>query len=163
MKPREPRLNVMIKARVRAGASWNDAMILNMSSKGLLVRSERPPSRGSFLEIRRGHHVIVARVIWSGADRFGVQSQDPVPAAQLIRDPDAAPVRSKPAGGAVPERRAAARPTEVRHESSRHKSRAAQFSAIALTCGLAALLIATAVAEVVARPLGAAGQALAAN
>lgn len=163
MRPREPRLNVMIKARVRAGASWNDALILNMSSKGLLVRSSQAVNRGAYLEIRRGPHVIVARVVWSGSDRFGVQTQDPVPAADLIRDPDGAAVRPKPDEAGAQDRRLAPRPPAVRHEKSRQRGRAMEFAAIALVCAVAALLIGSAVAEVVAKPLGAAQAALASD
>lgn len=64
LKPREPRRNVMIKARMRVGPSWSDALILNLSSKGLMVRSDRPPSRGSYLEIRRGPYSSL--LAWSG-------------------------------------------------------------------------------------------------
>ena len=163
LKPREPRLNVMIKARVRAGASWNDALILNMSSKGLLVRSSQMVNRGSYLEIRRGPHVIVARVIWSASDRFGLQTQDPVPAADLIRDPDGVDPRKKPVGEGLQDRRSVPRPLEVRHESSRQRGRAMELLAVSLVCGIVALMIANAIAEVVAKPLEAAQAALASN
>jgi hypothetical protein len=153
----------MIKARVRAGESWNDALILNMSTRGLLVRSDRPASRGSYLEIRRGPYVIVARVVWSSADRFGVQTQDPVPAAALIRDPDGARATAVPAETKPVERRSVPRLAEVSHETSRQKARIAEFAAIALACCLVALLIGNALFEVVARPLRAAEHSLAAN
>lgn len=81
----------MIKARLRDGALWSDALIINMSSRGLLVRSDQSPNRGSYLEIRRGPYVIVARVVWANADRFGVQTQDIVPSERLMTDPTAAP------------------------------------------------------------------------
>lgn len=151
----------MIKARVRAGASWEDALILNMSSKGLLVRSNRSVNRGSYLEIRRGPHVIVARVIWSGAGRFGVQTQDPVPAADLIRDPDGAAARPKAVLGENPDRRFAPRSSEARHEKSRQGGRAMEFMALALACGLIAVLIGNTVSDVFAAPLDAAQAALA--
>jgi hypothetical protein len=63
----------------------------------------------------------------------------------------------------VSKRRAAPRPLQVRHERSRQKARSAEFAAIGMACGLAAFLIANAVAEVVAKPLEVAEQALAAN
>jgi hypothetical protein len=153
----------MIGARMRAGASWSEAFILNMSSKGLLVRSDQSPSRGSYLEICRGHHVIVARVVWSGSGRFGVQTQDPVPAASLIRNPDAlAP--AKPSAANLEDRREASRPPpQVRHEGSRQKARVAEFMAVALLCGLAALLIAGTLGNFMAAPLDAVQAALAAK
>lgn len=153
----------MITARLRAGASWSDALILNMSNRGLLVRSEQSPSRGSYLEICRGSHVIIARVIWSRSDRFGVQTQDPVPAASLIRDPDAI-ASAEPGIDKIGERRAASRPSLlVRHEGSRQKARVGEFVAVGLVCGLVAILIGGTVANFVAAPLGAAHAALAAK
>ena len=153
----------MIDARVRVGASWSDALILNMSSKGLLVRSNQSVARGSYLEIRRGGHVIVARVIWSNSGRFGVQAQDPVPTASLVRDSDDASIRPKPGAAGVQERRAAPRPTQARHERSRHLARATEFAAIVLACGFLAVFAGNLIIEVVAKPLGAAQEALAAN
>lgn len=163
LKPREPRLNVMIDARVRVGASWSDALILNMSSKGLLVRSSQSVDRGSYLEIRRGCHVIVARVVWSNSGRFGVQTQDLVPTASLVRDSGDASIPAKQPAARVRERRAAPRPSETRHERSRHQARAMEFAAIVLACGFLAVFAENLMIEVMAMPLGAVQAALAAN
>ena len=163
LKPREPRRNVMIKARMRVGPSWSDALILNLSSKGLMVRSDRPPSRGSYLEIRRGPYVIVARVVWSASGRFGVQTQDPIPADDLISDPDGASAPLSSAASAFTERRRALRPAEVRHEASRQRARAAEFVAVTIACGLIAFAAADTVAEVVSRPLSEVKAALSAQ
>ena len=150
----------MIQARMRDGALWSDALILNMSSRGLLVHSDQSPNRGSYLEIRRGAYVIVARVVWSTAGRFGVQTQDMVPAERLISDPDAAAASASPPTARQQERRAAPRSTENRHDRSRQKARAFEFAAISLFCALVAILIGSAMAEVVAKPLHAAQTAL---
>lgn len=159
LKYREPRLNVMISARMRAGASWNDACILNLSSRGMLVRAPAAPSRGSYLEIRRGHHVIVARVVWADADRFGVQTQDPIPTASLVRDLEG-PGPATAAAPAVVDRRAVPRSSASRHEVSRWRSRAMEFGTIAIVAGAGAMLVLGAVVEFFARPLAAAGSAL---
>lgn len=153
----------MIQARMRSGAAWSDALILNVSSKGLLVRSDQAPNRGTFLEIRRGPYVIVARVVWSEPGRFGVQTQDPVPTQGLIQDSGGAEVPRPPAVTRASERRASTRAAEVRHESSRQKGRAAEFAVIAFGCALAAVLIGGAIAEVAAKPMDAVQAALAAR
>ena len=163
MKPREPRRKVMIQARMRSGALWSDALILNMSSRGLLVRSDHPPNRGSYLEIRRGGYVMVARVVWSNAGRFGVQTQDVVPAERLISDPDGAALPASSSAINQMERRAAPRAAQVRHDSSRQKARAIEFAAISLTCAFVAIPIGIAMIEVLAKPLRAAQTALAAR
>jgi hypothetical protein len=161
VKLREPRRNVMIQARVRDGVQWSDALILNMSSRGLLVRSDKSPNRGSYLEIRRGAYVIVARVVWSNAGRFGVQTQDMVPAERLISDPDATAAAASPRSlVGQQERRAAPRSTEARHGASRQKARLFEFAAVSFVCALVAILVGSAMVEVVAKPLHAAQTAL---
>ena len=153
MKPREARRKVMIQARMRDGALWSDALILNVSSRGLLIRSDQPPSRGSYLEIRRGGYVMVARVVWSNAGRIGVQTQDVISAECLISDPVGAAIPASSSATNQVERRAAPRATQVRHDSSREKARAIEFAAISLTCAGVAILIGIAMIEVVAKPV----------
>lgn len=162
MKPREQRRSVMINARMRSGASWSDALILNLSTRGMMVRSDRPPGPGSYLEIRRGPYVIVARVVWSRSGQFGVQTQDPVPADGLIRAPDAVAAPAHGARGGGPERRSAPRSLD-RHGSSRQQARLGQFGALTLAAALGALLLAGSVADLVAGPLGLVQAALAAR
>ena len=157
LRPREPRRKVMIKARMRAGSSWSDACILNMSSRGMLVHAPSAPSRGSYLELRRGDYVIVARVVWANDNRFGVQTQDVVPADDLIRNPDVAVQSINPQPSGFVERRAAPR---RRHEASRWRARAFEFCTFALLGGIAATLMLGAVGEILAHPLEAVETAL---
>ena len=135
---------------MRAGATWSDACILNMSSHGMLVHAPSAPSRGSYLEIRRGGFVIVARVVWANDNRFGVQTQDVVPADDMVRNPDGA-VRtpSRDATGFV-ERRAIPRQS---HEASRWRARALEFGTFVLMGGIAAMLTLSTMGELLARPL----------
>jgi hypothetical protein len=158
MKLREPRRKVMIKARMRAAAGWADACILNLSKSGMLVRAQQAPSRGSYLEIRRGSHVIVARVVWASEDKFGVVAQEPIPADELVRDPDGA--TAKPANGNFVERRTSARPPERRHEQSRFRGRILEFATFATFGALMATFLFGEVGEVLARPMTAVRTAL---
>jgi hypothetical protein len=160
VKPREPRLNVMIQARVRVGASWNDACILNLSTRGMMVRAPAAPDRGSYLEIRRGAHVIVARVIWSNADRFGVQTQDPIPAADIIRGTSDASTTPDPGNVGLAERRASRRPAVPTSEASRWRGMAMEFATFGFLGGIGALLILSAVTELFGGPLAALETAL---
>ena len=143
----------MIWARVRAGASWSDACILNLSSRGMLVRASKAPSLGSYLEIRRGAHVMVARVVWTEADRFGVRTQDSFSPVDLIRHPEGIGAQANlSAPGA--ERRAVHRPAPAaRHDSSRWRGRAVEFGTFALVGMVAATLGLGAIDALLARPL----------
>ena len=127
MRNREARKPVMIVARMRVGARWLDARILNISSRGLMLHADDPPPLGSYLELRRGAHTIVARVMWSGDERVGVMSQDAICADELIRD--LPPTSGAQAGE---ERRAAPRTTVTAHEASRWHGRSMKFAAVAL-------------------------------
>ena len=129
MKQREPRRSVMISARMRDGDCWSDANILNVSSKGLLLHSSKPPSRGAYIEVRRGNYVIVARVVWTDANRFGVRAQDKLSFDCLVADKPQAKRPANDTGGMV-ERRANPRSEalEWRHTQWQDRSRSIQFA-----------------------------------
>lgn len=130
MKPREPRHKVLVRARMKAGPEWHDTCILNISSRGMLLQAADPPVRGSYLEIRRGALVIVARVMWCKHHCFGVKSQDALPVDAIVRDIEV-PVVGE--GVRVGERRTAARPMLPTATCSRHQGRMVEYGfAIAL-------------------------------
>jgi hypothetical protein len=74
----------MMPARLRHGASWSDACILNISSGGLMIHTGRTMSHGTTVEIRRGDHVIVARVVWRDGARAGLQAEERVPVEEIV-------------------------------------------------------------------------------
>ncbi|QNN64138.1 hypothetical protein H9L12_07015 [Sphingomonas rhizophila] len=152
MKAREERRKVLIRARMRAPDGWHDACILNVSSRGLMVQAAQPAERGTYLEIRRGAHVIVGRVVWSGKHRLGLPAQDRLPVEALISDPDAAV--ATPAGrSADGERRRSPRPAGRAHEGNRQWAGVMEFASIALAGAFAASLAYAAIGEALARPI----------
>lgn len=155
MHAREQRRSVLIPARLRVGARWIDARILNISSRGLMLHTGDPPPRGSYLEVRRGGHTIVARVMWAEDGKLGVRSQDVIAAEALIRDLD-------PVGTSFPvvERRAAPRSRDSAHETSRWRGRSVEFIAIAMFGAVLGAAAFDTVAALFARPLAAVGEAL---
>lgn len=144
---------------MRSGTSWSDACILNLSSRGMLVKTPVAPSRGSYLEIRRGPYVIIARVVWANADRFGVQTQDLVPAEELINQHGQPATAAGPSGSGFAERRAVARHSTL-HEASRWRARAVEFGAFAFLGAAGATVALGAVGELLASPLAAVETAL---
>lgn len=74
----------MLPARVRAGAQWSDACILNISSRGLMIQSGRAGPEGSVLELRRGNYVFTARVVWRDGARAGLQSDERLPVEEIL-------------------------------------------------------------------------------
>jgi len=134
---------VLIPARLKQDAGWFDICIRDISAKGLLVQGASPPRRGSYVEIRRGAHVIVAKVAWAKDQQFGLTTQDIVPVDALIHRPDAAAFgRSQtPSNDVQPERRAAPRvSSEQAAARSRHISAVIQYGfaiVFALACAVA--------------------------
>lgn len=156
MKPREPRRRVMIRARMRSGARWGDVAILDISSRGMLIHAPETPPRGAYLEVRRGSHAIIARVVWTNDQRFGVCTQDRLSIEAIIREPDwSASDARQPAQTPAPvERRSVKRrPAGERHERSRIMARAAEFACLAIAGASAALVAFSIVEENFRRPL----------
>lgn len=102
MKAREPRRKVVVPARLNAGPKWVDAVILNVSSRGMLVRSDTPMAVGTYVDLRRGRQVIIGRAVWIDGNQFGVLAQDRIDIEALLGELS----RPSSADGPRPERRA---------------------------------------------------------
>ena len=150
MKPRENRQKVMIKARMLSDASWHDICILNCSLHGLGIQAAKAPPRGSYVEVRRGHLTIVARVAWSKGHRAGLRSQDPIFVSALASSTDRAPPRPN---RDFTERRLQPRPAIPSHSDRRLQGRAMEFACFAIVALAVGLAGASAVSEALARPL----------
>lgn len=131
MKAREERQKVMIVARMRSSASWQDVCILNLSMRGLGIQAPQVPPAGSYVEICRGHQVIIARVAWAKGHRAGLRAQDPIWIQGLLGDPSAVNERQPAAAEPFVERRRVPR-TAQKHEDSRLAGRAMEFTFVAL-------------------------------
>lgn len=159
MKPREDRRKVMLSARMRSGASWHDACILNMSSRGLMLQTSARTERGAYLEVRRGPHVIVARVIWTGQQRVGLKAQDRLSVDAIVTEQATASAGPD----ALVERRTAPRPRQDPEVRSRQLSRMMQAVTLG-GLGIAAAVIAVAgIQEALGSSVGRVGAALAAS
>lgn len=157
---------MLIGARMRVGARWGDVRILNISSRGLLIQSAEAPPRGSYLEVRRGMHTIVGRVVWAGDERFGVQTQDPLSIEAIIREPDRSGREfAEPGEEDAPfDRRAQQqrrRSTEQRLERSKVIGRSAEFVCVGLVGLAAALTGYAALEQAFAKPMSQVTAALA--
>lgn len=90
MKPREPRRKLVVGARMRLDGRWADVRILDASSRGFLIATVDTPNRGTYIELARGPARYVARVMWQGNGRCGVQTQDRVCVGALLKPPECA-------------------------------------------------------------------------
>jgi hypothetical protein len=143
-----------VPARLRHGASWSDACILNVSSRGLMIHTGRPVIRGSEVEIRRGDHVIVARVMWREGAKAGLKAEERVPVEDIVTLGQSPQYQLTAATG---ERRKHPRP----EDRSRLHARAIQFVGVlvigASLAGAGLLMV----EQAFARPLAVVSAALA--
>ncbi len=136
MKAREPRLTCVVKARMRLDGIWSDVCIRNISSRGMLVQAASAPPRGTYVELYRGRHVVVARVAWSKEHRFGIRTQDRLNVEAILGEPDlsAANYKEKLKDEPSFERRSSPRVSQAdlrwRAERSRFSSRALEFACL---------------------------------
>lgn len=132
-RPRELRRRVVLPARLRNGAQWSDACILNISSRGLMIRSGRAAPEGTRVELRRGDHVIIARVVWRDGARSGLAVDERLPVEDIMSVGQSNALQLVASDGALVERRG--RPRQ-KHNDARLRGRAVEFfgvGAIGLT------------------------------
>jgi len=152
VKPREERQKVMIKARMRSGVWWHDVCILNLSVHGVGIQAAEPPVRGTYVEIRRGSQVIVARVAWAKGHRAGLRSQDAIFIQAVVNDIGSAASAPRLIGGTPIERRSAPR-TASQQDSSRLVGRAMEFACFGLVAAALAVTAFSSVEQALANPL----------
>lgn len=161
MRPREQRQKVLIRARMKTDAGWHDACIVDLSKRGAGLQAATAPKRGDYVEIRRGLHVIVARVVWSRGHRFGVAAQDDLPVASIANDraPVAKAQELENARDAV-ERRRLPRSYAEKAEDSRRAGQRMQYVFAAVMGMIAATIAGAEVRQALASPLGEVADAL---
>jgi hypothetical protein len=106
-----------------------------------MIHSGRAAPKGSVVELRRGEHVIVARVVWRDGARVGLKSDDRLPVEDIMSLTQCQSLRLVADGGAHVERR---RRPRAASGDSRLRGRAYEFVgigviALALTLGVWAM------------------------
>lgn len=146
----------MLPARMRNGLGWDDACILNISSRGLMIYSKCAVEPGSKVEIHRGAHLVTARVVWRNNHRMGLCSPEPLPVEAIISSDTAEASIPPSAGRAQVERRK--RPRDP--ERSSHRSRAIEFMSLVLVGSVFAGGVAVHAQQALTKPLAAVKAAL---
>jgi hypothetical protein len=154
-RPRELRRRVVLRARIRHGAAWSDACILNLSSRGLLIHTRRPAPAGTEIELRRGEHMIVARVMWRDGSKAGLQADDRLPVEDIMTFGQSQALQLT-AGGEPFERRVQPR----LEDPHRWRARALEFAGVIMVGASLASAAVLLVGEAFAKPLAAVQAAL---
>jgi hypothetical protein len=139
-----------MKARLRWGAYWGDACILNISSQGMMIQTGRVAPEGSIVELHRGDHVILARVVWRDGLKAGLRTDDRLPVDQILSAGDRGPVQLVTSDGAIVERR-----TKARSEAgdAREFGKKLEFVGACVLVLVFAFLVGLAVFDILATPM----------
>lgn len=162
MKKREERHRVLIQARMRGDDGWSDVLIQNVSAHGMMMRTAKPPSPGSYIEVRKAAMVVVARAVWARDQFFGVRAQDRIELEELFDQANQQMSAAMGLTGAKGDRRKQARTESAAEKAERSRRFATlfQFGMLALAAGIAALMIAQGVVAVLHAPVAAVEAAL---
>ena len=141
MKQREQRHQVLIPARVRWDGRWVAASIRNISSRGLMLRTQLPPPPGTYVEIQLGSGAIAARSVWTFDQACGLRSQDKLD-VNALRGSRAGPVEPRMSAAAAEARSQIRRPVvrnaqEQAARSERLSSLMQFFTVVAVGVGAA--------------------------
>lgn len=93
-----------------------------------MIHSARPAPEGTIVELRRGEHAIVARVMWRDGTRLGLQSDERLPVEEILSLSQTQSLRLVADEGVLIERRKCSRLSD----HSRLQGRAMQFAGIAV-------------------------------
>jgi hypothetical protein len=156
-RPRELRRRVVLPARLRAGAQWSDTCILNMSSRGLLIHTGRAAPKGSQVELRRGDHLIVARVMWRDGARLGLQAEERVPIEDIMSINQSQAFQDTATKDVPVDRRRGPRPVT---DDARLRGRAMEFMAVTAIAATLAISVWDMAQQAFARPMAQAAAAL---
>lgn len=126
--PREWRRKVLVSARMRSPAGWGDVRILNVSSRGMMIRTALPTTPGTTIELRRGDQVMVGKVMWRSGSRAGLRSDTVLPVMDLMCVSEKLG-QAKPLWSPVTTR-ARPRPACIDEAASTYRGRAMQFGAV---------------------------------
>jgi len=154
-RPRELRRRVVLPARMHADSSWCDACILNISSRGMMIHVGRGAPRADTIELRRGAHVILARVVWRDGSRAGLHCEDRLPVEEILSLGQASALQLTAAPG-LTERRGLRR----QHDRSRSQGRIAEFASVGVIAASLALTLLGIVEQALAAPMDAIRAAL---
>jgi hypothetical protein len=134
---------------MRTDSTWLDACILNISSRGVMIHVSRGAPDGDTVELRRGHHVIIGRVVWRDGSRAGLHSDERLPVDEIL-SLSQAPAFQLTAGLGCIERRQQSR---REHEESRLRGRWLEFASAGVVGASIAAALFSIVSSVLAGPL----------
>ena len=155
-RQREARHVVQLRARMQIDGPLVDVSIRNISSRGMMLESPRPPRVGEYVELF-GTVTAVGRVVWKDQNSFGISTRDRVNVPLVLGRPEGKPDRAMLRMLTSTIRR---KDFVVAAEGSRRLSRAMDFTIIAVATVSFGALFAMLAYLVLSQPLDALGNLL---
>ncbi|MBH5323142.1 PilZ domain-containing protein [Aurantiacibacter sediminis] len=72
----ETRHTAMLQAKMRDERSTRPVRVGDISPRGMKVVTDRPPARGSFVDILVSGHQVAGQVRWVNGRQFGIRTHD---------------------------------------------------------------------------------------
>lgn len=116
----------------------------------MMIHSGRAGPEGSTVELRRGEHVIIARVVWREGARAGLRSEDRLPVDEILSLSQSNSLRLVASEGAFIDRRKQPR---VEQKDSRSTGRIMEFIGVGAIILCLALGVWAMAQQAFARPL----------
>lgn len=155
-RPRELRRRVMMPARVRVAAGWSDACILNLSSRGLMIKATPAALRSGQIELWHQEHMIIATIVWREGTRAGLRAEGPLPVEEIMALGQGPSLQLTAQCSPQADRRRKPRS----HDDSRFRARAFEFASVTLIAVSLAMAVFGMVEQSFAKPLFAVRAAL---
>jgi hypothetical protein len=158
MKQREARHKTCLAAEMRLERERIGVHVLNISARGMVVQCRTAPARGDYVEITRGVHCVIGRIIWSRGGKCGLRTQDRIDIDAFV-DTARTHSGSEFNGDAQPAFGRAAAPEERLARSQRFAT-IMQFGFLAVGGVAAAMLLANSAHRLLSAPLEQVARAL---
>jgi hypothetical protein len=129
----------------------------------MLLECPEAPRRGTYVEVCRGRHRLVARVVWNRKDQVGLIAQDRLPVDSIICEASDSKAATSTEDRGAEERRSADRVRESQAQEfarSRFAARGFQFVAVAAFGASAAVGAYATVRQTLACPMSSVAAAL---
>ena len=80
----DTRHTAMLQGRMRDAGGTYAVRVGDISPRGMLVVSERPPSRGAIVDIMVNGHHVAGQVRWVSGRRFGLRTRERIDVAAMV-------------------------------------------------------------------------------
>jgi hypothetical protein len=159
MIQREDRYDIVMPARIRWEKQWCAASVRNISRRGAMLRTVKPPPPGTYVDLELPYGIVTARSMWASGQSCGLRLQDQLDVAAILKSRGRRGGLVRPAPVAAdPKPRTSRADLRAEAERSRRRSASMQFAIVLAVGGCVAVSVAWEVYKALSAPLAAIGK-----